>query len=80
MMSYHIKFRLTVAAFMSLFMASIMSGCIMATRLSPLNKEFYNVWLDAFLFAWPIAFPVAFFVAPIALKLATKILPPPTEI
>lgn len=75
-MSYQLKFRLVMAALMSFFMAAIMSGCIMALKISPMTLEFYSAWLNAFLFAWPIAFPAAFIVSPIAQKIASKILPP----
>lgn len=78
-MSYQLKFRLIVAAMMSLFMASIMSGCIMATQFSPFEPVFYSAWRDAFLFAWPIAFPTAFLVSPIALTIAGKLLPRPDK-
>jgi uncharacterized membrane protein len=74
-MSYQLKFRLIVAAMMSLFMAAIMSGCIMATHYSPMEPAFFIAWRDAFLFAWPIAFPTAFLVSPIALAIAAKVLP-----
>jgi len=74
-MNYHLKFRIIVAALMSLFMASIMSGCIMATQFSPLEAAFYTEWRDAFLFAWPIAFPTAFLMSPLAQTIASKVLP-----
>jgi len=74
-MSYQLKFRVVVAALMSLFMASIMSGCIMATQYSPLEGTFYTAWRDAFLFAWPIAFPTAFLMPPLAQTIASKVLP-----
>lgn len=50
-MSHQLKFRLVMAFFMSLFMALIMSGVIMAARIGFAHPEYFSIWLDAFLLA-----------------------------
>lgn len=65
---------------MSLFMAFIMSGVIMSSRIGITDPQFISAWRDAFLFAWPVALPSAFFVAPIAQFIANKLLTKPTVI
>jgi len=76
-MSYQLKFRLLMAFTMSLFMASIMSGVIMLSRVGISDPNFITAWRDAFMFAWPVALPTAFFVSPIAQYIVTKLLPKP---
>jgi len=77
-MSYQLKFRLLMAFFMSLFMATIMSGVIMLSHLGINHPNFFNAWKDAFWLAWPIALSSAFFVAPVAQYISSKILPAST--
>ncbi|TWX71669.1 DUF2798 domain-containing protein [Colwellia demingiae] len=56
-------------------MATVMSGCIMATQYNIRDIIFLSAWRDAFFFAWPIAFPTAFFIQPLVQRLVNKLLP-----
>ena len=74
-MSYKLKFRLWTSALMSLLMASVMSGCIIAMKFNGTGVLFLEASRDAFIFAWPIAFPTAFFMGPVVQYLVKNILP-----
>lgn len=66
------KNQIILSAFMTFFMALIMSGLLGYINGGP---EFLSHWPVSFFTAWPIAFIVTQFVTPVAFKLMFLVAP-----
>lgn len=67
------KFLLLSQAFITLMMATVMSGIMLLISLGP-SAEWLAHWPVAALTAWPIAFVVTQFVGPLGFRLAGLVL------